>query len=170
MTLRLIGAFLVIAACSGVGFSMAGNYKKQEVCLRQIIKAIDIFSCELEYRLSPLSNICRTVSETVEGSIGQVFCLLADKLEEQLCPDAVCCMYSVLQEEPRLPQICRSYLTQMGQTLGKFDISGQLSELASVKVNCTEALDALRLNRDVRIRNYKTLGLCAGAALAILLI
>ena len=165
-----MGALLVIAGCGGFGFSMALNYKKQEQCLRHLIKALDIFSCELEYRLSPLPAVCRSVSQTVGGSIGKVFAALASELDSQVCPDAACCMEAAIMSVTDLPASVRSYLRQLGQTLGYFDVAGQLSELAATRAECTEKLETIRGERDVRIRNYQTLGLCAGAALAILLI
>ena len=36
-----------------------------------------------------------------------------------------------------------------------------------VRGDCRTQLKALEQNRDIRLRNYQTLGLCAGAALAI---
>lgn len=161
---------MVIASCGGFGFSMAMNYRKQEHFLRQLVKAIDIFSCELEYKLSPLPQICRSVSQTLGGSVGRMFSSLAEELEAQVCPDAASCMEAVLQRQRDLPSLSRTHLLQLGQTLGRFDVTGQLKELAAAKADCMEALNTIRSQRDVRIRNYQTLGLCAGAALAILLI
>jgi len=170
MILRWIGALLVIAGCGGLGFSMAMHYRKQEQCLRQLIKTLDIFSCELEFRLLPLPDVCRSVSKTVGGCVGNVFAYLAAELDSQVCPDAACCMEAALHSSSDVPGCVKNLLAQLGQTLGRFDVAGQLSELAATKADCMEKLDTIRAERDVRIRNYQTLGLCAGAALAILLI
>ena len=170
MMLRWVGALLVIAGCGGLGFSMGMYYKRQEHCLRQLIKSLDIFSCDLAYRLTPLPEICRSAATTIGGSVGKVFMHLAVELDSQICPDAACCMEAALNTVCDLPQCCRTYLHQLGQTLGQFDVTGQLSELSAVKADCQEKLDLIRADRDVRIRNYQTLGLCAGVALAILLI
>ena len=170
MTLRWIGALLVVVGCGGFGFSMAFHYRKQEQCLRQLIKALDIFSSELEFKLSPLPEVCRTVSQTVGGSIGTVFSNLASQLDAQICPDASCCMDAALKASSELPRACKEYLLQLGQTLGRFDAAGQQSELVATRADCMEKLETIRREKDVRIRNYQTLGLCAGAALAILLI
>ena len=58
----------------------------------------------------------------------------------------------------------------MGSSLGRFDLEGQLQGLESVRIYCREQLDELSKDRDVRLRSYQTLGLCAGAALAILFV
>ena len=170
MALKWIGAALVVFGAGGIGISMAMHYKIQEQTLRQLLKALDIFLCELEYRLTPLPQLCRTVSESIDGSIGKVFHTLALELEAQICPDARACMASVLQSDIGICDKARKILLQLGQTLGRYDVSGQISEISGAKAECTEELERIRSERDVRIRNYQTLGFCAGVALAILLI
>jgi hypothetical protein len=54
--------------------------------------------------------------------------------------------------------------------MGKFDIDGQINGLEAVRSLCRRMLDELTSGREVRLRNYQTLGLCAGAALVILFI
>ena len=58
----------------------------------------------------------------------------------------------------------------MGSSLGRFDLDGQLLGLEAVRVYCQEQLSEMSKDRDVRLRSYQTLGLCAGAALAILFV
>ena len=79
-------------------------------------------------------------------------------------------MHAVLTGNWHIPDSLREELKLMGKTLGRFDLDGQLRGLESVKDDCIRALEKLSDNRDVRLRSYETLGLCAGAALAILLI
>jgi hypothetical protein len=57
----------------------------------------------------------------------------------------------------------------LGETLGRFDLQGQLRGLEAVKKNAEFELEQLRSNQDVRLRNYRTFSICAGAALVILL-
>jgi hypothetical protein len=54
--------------------------------------------------------------------------------------------------------------------MGRFDLEGQLNGLEAVRTRCRDWLDELISGREVRLRNYQTLGLCAGAALVILFI
>ena len=49
-----------------------------------------------------------------------------------------------------------------------FDLAGQLKSLKALQRACQDALVSLERDKDVRMRNYQTLGLCAGAALAII--
>lgn len=170
MSLKWIGAVLVIAGCGGFGFSLAMNYRREEKTLRQLLKVLEFMACELEYRHSALPQLCSDAANHVTGSIQKVFTALAAELETQICPNAACCMDMALSSVRELNESAKRILSLLGQSLGVFDLSGQLSELASVKAACSEALEELLSHKESRIRNYQTLGLCAGAALAILFI
>ena len=58
----------------------------------------------------------------------------------------------------------------LGKSIGRFDMDGQIKGLEAVRQDCRRRLDELSKDRDTRLRSYQTLGLCAGAALAILFI
>ena len=124
--------------------------------------------CELQYRLTPLPELCRQAGQASGGAIREVLEGLASELEWQTAPDAASCMATVLGRSCTLSGRCRRLLNQMGKTLGRFDLEGQLNGLQAVCTACVEASERLQRDRDVRLRSYRTLGLCAGAALAIL--
>lgn len=170
MTPKILGAVLIIASCGGMGFSMAAVHRRKEQMLRQIIAAVKFMSCELQYRQTPLPNVIAMTAEETSGPISQVFQAMARELERQLAPDAACCMNVVLTQFPRLPEMVLQKLQLLGRTMGRFDLSGQLSGLETVSQLCKRDLDGLLMNRDARLRSYGTLGLCAGAALVILFI
>jgi stage III sporulation protein AB len=170
MPVKLIGAILVVAGCGGFGFMMALQIKREIGALRRLISALDFMCCELEYRVTPLPELCRNVSTQYTGSIGTVFRFLAEELEGQVAPDAAFCMESAIKRTPELPKRTSSVLTSMGRTLGLFDLSGQIKGLRGLQEECGYYLEELERDKTQRLRSYQTLGLCAGAALAILFI
>ena len=170
MSLKLIGAAVIVASCGSVGFSMAATHRQEETSLRQLINALDTVSCELQQRLLPLPQLCRIAAEETNGYVGRIFAVLANELEQQIAPEAGICMEKALASAHRLPPITREALSQLGANLGRFDMEGQLKGLQSVRLHCENALESLGQNRENRLRGYQTLGLCAGAALAILLL
>ncbi len=170
MYLKMIGAVLIIASCSGVGFSIAAAHKSAEQAMTQLIEALDYMYCELQYRMTPLPELCETAGKQTPGAVGAVLKMLAGELEQQLSPDAASCMAAAVERVPRLPEAAKRNLMLMGKSLGRFDLTGQLSGLESVKQLCKRDLDGLLGNRDVRLRSYHTLGICAGIALVILFI
>ena len=69
-----------------------------------------------------------------------------------------------------LSSITKQLLRNLGRSLGRFDLEGQLRGIDAVRHETLEALEKLTHDQDERLRSYQTLGLCAGAALAILLL
>ena len=168
MSLHWIGAVLIVAGCGGVGFGMALNYKREENSLRQLIRVMDMFCCELEYRVTPLPELFRKAANTATGHLAKLFANVAQELENQVAPDATYCMASALRRSRELPGRILFALTDLGRSLGEYDLDGQLQGIKAVQASCTRQLGELESNRTQRIRSYQTLGLCAGAALAIL--
>lgn len=161
---------MIFVACGAMGMSLAGAHKQKERQLQQLISAARFMACELEYRQTSLPQLMQLCAEETGGAIGSVFTQLAEELERQIAPDAACCMASVVAQMPKLPAVVQEKLLLLGRTLGRFDISGQLSGMEAVAQLCKRDLDGLLLNRDARLRSYMTLGLCAGLALVILFI
>lgn len=168
MNIKLIGAALIIAGCGGVGFSMAASHRREEKALRQLIRALDYMGCELQYRLTPLPELCRCAAAECGGTVSQVLINLAFELEAQIAPDAASCMNAAISKTSGLPQRAKKNLLALGSSLGQFDLQGQLTGLEAARKQCRRELDELSKDRDVRLRSYQTLGLCAGSALAIL--
>lgn len=170
MTIQIIGALLVILGCGGFGFRLASAHKKEERLLRQLIDVIDYIACELQYRMTPLPQLCRQAALECSGTINRLFTALAIELEQQLSPNAELCMKVALEQATHLPRDIIEILKRLGRSLGRFDLSGQLTELENIRKMCKTKQDKLCQNRDVRLRTYQTLGLCAGAALVIIFI
>ena len=102
--------------------------------------------------------------------VGTVLTELASALDEQIYPEAAACMDTALQRTPHLPEEAAKALGLLGSGLGRFDLDGQLQGLEQVRSHCRRKLEELSVNREQRVRGYQTLGVCAGAALAILFV
>ena len=137
--------------------------------LRSLKGALDFMVCELQYRLTPLPELCRLVGTEQKNPVGQTFLRLAQELNSQILPDVEYCMRSSLREVD-LPKRLGEGFLMLGQNLGRFDLQGQLKGMEMVRNFCDRELEAMGKNREERLRSYQTLGLCAGAALAILFV
>ena len=169
MSLKWIGAILIIISCGGTGFAFAANHRRTEMAFRHLISALDYMECELQYHLTPLPELCKMTGRSVSGTVGRVFQQLAEEMDRQIAPEVRTCMDASVACFPELPEPVGKQLCELGKTLGRFDLPGQLRGIGSVRRNCRRALEQLERNREFRLRSYQTLGLCAGAALAILL-
>lgn len=165
--IRIIGACCIFAGCGGFGFSMAAASRREEAELRRFLAALEYMSCELSYRMTPLSALCRSAAEGSGGSVRTFFAELARELDKQTAPDVQVCVYDVL-ERLQFSGVLRRQMQELGSTLGRFDLPGQLRGLEGAIRSSEEALRTIRDGAADRRRSYQTLGLCAGAAMAIL--
>lgn len=170
MNLRLIGALCVILGCGGIGFHMAREQIRQERMVRELISVLDFMERELQYRLSPLPQLCRQAAEQGSGMIHKAFLVIAEELESQISPDAEHCVRAAMGRMKHLPEAVDQIFLQISRCFGRFELQGQLKALESVREECNALLEKLLKNKDSRLRSYQTLGLCAGAAIVILFI
>ena len=170
MYLKIIGAALIIVSSSGIGFRAAASYRYEEKTLRQLVSILSDIECELQYRQAPLPQLCHTIADKQCNILGKLFNCFSQELENQIFPNPMLCMQSAIEKTKQLPKITRQQLEELGAQLGSYDLSGQLQAIELIKSNSTRILGQLCDGKEMRLRNYQTLGLCAGAALSILFI
>lgn len=170
MGYKWFGAILIIISCSGCGFAIAAGKRREERLLCQMTGILQFMETELQYRLTPLPELCRMAAGETKGILRNVFMNLHRELNWRKLPDAGSCMYAAIQRSGEIPARVRRLLVQLGHTLGRFDLPGQLQGIQAVRKRCEESLGSIRKNREERLRSYQTLGVCAGMALAIILI
>ena len=168
MDIRWFGAILIVVGCSGVGFTMAAGARQEERQLLKLMGILTFMETELQYRLTALPELCAMAAREVGGTVGRVFCELSGALMRQEQPDVGECMQEVLKKKEEFSRRIRRHLLQLGRSLGRYELTGQLKSLQTVRCGCERDLQEIRKNRDVRLRSYQTLGLCAGTALVIL--
>ena len=165
--IRMIGACCLVTGSGGFGFAMAAANRREEQQLRLLLRSLEYMSCELSYRQTPLPVLCRGAALGESGLVPSFFLELARELEKGEAPDVQVCVYEVLRRLEPSKEL-RRLLQELGATLGRFDLPGQLRGLEGSIRFTEEALRRLQDGADGRRRSYQTLGLCAGAALAIL--
>ena len=170
MGFRWLGALLIIVSCTACGFSIAAGKRKEEHLLWQLLHTLQFMESELRYRLTPVPDLCNLAAGENKGHLGTIFSKLSHEMNQQKLPDAGSCMAAVLGNAAEIPASVRRILSQLGYTLGRFDLEGQLAGLQATGKRCEASLERIRKNRDEQIRCYQTLGICAGLALAIILV
>ena len=169
MSSKIMGSILVILGCGGFGFSLAAACRREERQLQQLMDILQYLYCELKFRLTPLPDLCREAARQGRGGVYSLFDGVADLLQQGTMPQVSDCIYLAMVG-PEITSTVRELMIVMGQTLGQFDLEGQLMGLESLRQRCAQSLDTLRQGKTDRLRSYQTLGLCAGAALVILFV
>lgn len=170
MNYKWIGAVFIITGCSFAGLLMALNVKRESEALKTLSSAFAFMIHELTCRLTCLPELCRKVSQTESGCVSRFFATLSQELDGQVAPDVSSCVCVAVSKTEKLPEKTKALLLEMGKSLGQFDLNEQVSALRLLQIECAESCAKVDADKAQRLRNYETLGLCAGAALAILLL
>ena len=170
MNVKWLGAICIVFGCGGWGVLLALQHIRKIRTLKVFLSLIDFMECELQYRATALPELCRRAGDQSQGILRHVFLALADELDAQISPNAKLCMVAVLARTRSVDEALQSLLMVFSSNLGVFDITGQLKGLEYTRRLCCDYLEELQKNKENRIRSYQTLGLCAGAAIAILLV
>ena len=169
MMIKIAGAILILIGCGGVGYLLSSSHRNTTKLMQDLIAVLEYIECEIQYRQSPLPDVFRRAVPD-DGLIRKFFYILSEELEGQIAPDVECCIIAALSRVKELPNLAEAGILKLGRCLGRFDLDGQIKGLTSVREECTQMLCKHMNNQDVRIRNYHTLALCAGAALLIFLL
>lgn len=166
--MKVLGSVLVIVGCGGVGFAMAQTRRQLERAMEQLLGALEWMALELNCRMPPLSVLCADAAEAIGGVVGQVLRRLAQELDAQIIPDVASCVAAAIAATPRLPSHVAAHFTRLGKKLGKFDLEEQIALLHSAADGCRQDLEQIRARHKLNLRNYQTLGFCAGVVLVLL--
>ncbi len=167
---RLIGAAVILCASGVFGYLLASQYKNELVYLHKLQRGLNYMLCDISYHITPLSDLLREAGQIMENSAGSALITLSGFLEENRFENGSQAMSAALERHGQIPSRCKKLLQLLGQSLGEFDLDGQVTQIQLVLESSRQELDEMEQQKQVRIRNYQTLSLCAGAALVILLL
>jgi len=168
--IRWFGFAFVLLSGILSGFCMCKDVKRREKILLDLIRAFQIMGAEIEYQLTPLQELCITVSNQSDTpSVKKLFSYVALSMEHFPGKTAGQIMHEALDING-LDTDLSSVLRDLFLHLGKQDVFSQVRALRCAEERMTYFHKNLLQTKQERVRSYKTLSLCTGLALAIILI
>lgn len=170
--LKTVGILCVVMGASGAGFSMALNVKRMISVLQQLLASLDQMKNEIEYRKTPLPELMRILSVQTKGGVAEFWGRVADDLflRQETSVYAIVKKNLAVMPASVFSSPVRHILMNLGSGLGKYDVAGQLRAIDLAAVRLRGLLEQYETEQSVRVRGYCTLGICAGLALAIIIL
>ena len=169
--IKLLGAALIIASASSVGIRMALSVRQEEQSLRQLVRVLELMRCEIQSCLTPTKALCEKAAGICRGTMQDIFLAIAQRIELQEDVDVGRIMEAVLvRYGSKLPISCICRLQELGEILGVYELQEQTQALEALIGRVNGSVDELRSCRADRCRSYEVMGVCAGCALAIILL
>lgn len=169
--LKILGLLCVVGSASAVGFGFAAGVRRQAEQLRALQTALGQMKNETAYRMTPLPELLAQAGAQTEGAVGAVFSRCAAELRRRTSTVQFA-MQTALSHTPglALPQSAQRALLALSASLGKFDVDGQCRAIDLAASRVGEALEDVEQASRARCRSYRTLGVCAGLAIAVILL
>lgn len=170
MITRLIGAGILCLGSVYVGFSAAGSVHKTVKDLQQLKLALEMMRCEISYALTPIGTVCEIISRSCTGDVRQFFTLAQENLSSSYSNREQWVSQTVSKTLRRLPKQVQDAITELFVSFGRFGAAEQvrLIDLTAEKVDA--AIIEINADRAQRCKCYRTLGICTGLAVAVLVL
>ena len=158
--MKLIGISFIIFSTASVGLRFAHAVKQRCDVIGQLILALRMLKSELLTHGTPFPEAFGVIAASSQGSTAK---------KRWISPSDSLLLAEVhlvdLPEEDPVRKIVREF--SLG--IGKFDLDGQVKSIDNTLSRLEFVLHTAEQDKSVRCRIYRSLGLCTGLALAILL-
>lgn len=155
-----------------MGLGLARTVRRQQAQTLAFIDAVLRIRHELQYRLTPLPDVFLALQESREAAVAAFFSGLACSLSAaDTCTVGYACRQALRRTEGLcIPTGVRTALMSLFDTLGKYDLDGNLQALDLALRRLREEARQLQGSAAARCKMYVTLGVCTGLAVAVILI
>ena len=167
--IRLIGAVMIILGAGGFGIAKTAQFYRQQRQLRSYLYMLELLKCELTYTLFPLPKLCRITAERSERLCADFLKRYADFLDSGASRTAAA-REAFSEGNCFLPPDASMAILELFGTLGRYDLEGEENLLRLTQQRLKAALERGETEKRPMAKGYALLGLCTGAALAILLV
>lgn len=170
MIIRWFGAFCIVAGSGCIGLVYNLQQRSNIRILEQLTDVIRYMEQDLRYRQLPLPDLLQNAMCQCDGVTLKVLTAYYHMLHRQATVDTEEGMKKILAEYQGISAQVREGFIKFARCIGQFDIAGQLITFANIREELTEAIKHMTKDHAAKKRSRQTLALCAGAAIAILLI
>lgn len=171
--LKEIGAICVVLGASVMGFGFAGNVRRQIRQLSAMEDAFEYLKSEIVYRRTPLPQAFELLAEaSSEPAVRAFFDRCANQLA-QIPNESVQVAFRIAWNQTHdlaLPAAAQQTILMLGTSLGQFDLEGQERAITLALERLKTLLGRLDQKKSARCRSYATIGICAGLAVAVILL
>lgn len=167
--IRLIGAAMIVLGAGSFGISKTVQFYRQQRQLHSFLNMLEILKCELTYTMFPLPKLCRITAERSDKICADYLRSYADLLEKGAAR-SVAARQAFTGANSLLPPDASMAVLELFSALGRYDLSGEESLLKLTQHRLRAAIERGETEKRPMAKGYALLGLCTGAAVAILLV
>ncbi len=168
--IKWIGAILILCAAGGTGIGKTLHFYRQLRQLNQMLGALEIIKCELNYTLRPLPQLCKHTAERTDGAVSCFFAAYADHIEAGLPRNKAA--EKAIDETPglSLPNDAMMVVLELCSTIGRYDLDGENRMLQLSAQRLKSAIERFDSEKRPLAKSCGILGVASGIAMIILFV
>ncbi len=170
--LRIIGAVLITASTAGWGILSVMQLRSRVGSLRTIAGALGVIRSEICDRLTPMTQLVRTLSEQAAYPASVLFQNVADKIDTLDTKPFSFIWNHAVKNTPELllTDSEEQVLLELGQSLGRYDAKEQAGAIAYAQRRLDECIRRAEHDRDANSKVRAFLGVAAGLFAIVILL
>lgn len=164
--MRVFGAAILILALTSIGISKALEFRKRLTVMQDLILMLDSAKSELCTSRMPMNRIIKRIEQNSRGDVkrfAEKLLLSMDRLGE--AEFSSLWNETVTEVFASLPSDCISELTNLGTSLGRYNVDMQIEAIDRCKQVLVKNIDELRPQNGKMQKMY--IGLYGGAGLIV---
>lgn len=166
--IKIVGALLIVGGAGGFGIAKAMQLYRRLRQLHDLLGAVEIIKCELNYTMRPLAQLAERTAERSRGAIAAFLKQYAANLDKGLprarsAADALDGTKGLC-----LPNDAQMAILELLSTVGRYDLDGENRLLQLTGQRLRAAIERFESEKRPVAKSYAILGVTTGIALVIL--
>ncbi len=171
--LKLLGAMLIMAACTALGIKSVIKNRKTLKAIAELSDTLAEISRAINFRLDPLPEVIHRLSQEHFSDEDTFINRLSFQIDSNPEKPLSELWHNALQDFSQahcLPQNAMSIMASIGESLGKMDYETEIKRLNTGQDALTELLAKLNKDHEKTEKMTKSLGVILGIFIVILLL
>ena len=169
--IRYIFLVSILGCSTSIGFLLSNSYINRVKELKSISKLINVLQNKIKFTRKPLKDIFNELSRLEQNEkINRIFLNVSQNLENSTMSES---WKNIVEEEKEnlcLKEDDINLLKTLGNTLGKSDVDGQMSEINLFTELIKVQIQKAEREKEKNSKMYKSLGTIIGIVIVIVLI
>lgn len=171
--LKLLGAMLIITACTALGIKSVTKNRKTLKIIEELSSALLEMARAINFRLDPLPDVIHKLSREQFSDKNTFINRLSRQIEktpEKSLPELWQNVLHNFSQEHSLPQKVTSIMSAIGENVGKMDYETEIHRLTCGHKSLTDLHAKMSQAHEKTEKMTKSLGVVLGIFIVILLI
>ncbi|MBR7164196.1 MAG: stage III sporulation protein AB [Clostridia bacterium] len=171
--LKMLGAMLIIAACTSLGLKIVIKKRKTLNAIRELSGSLGEIAHSIDFRLDPLPDVICRLSQDLFSEENTFIKQLARQIEKRSHQPLSLIWQAVLSQfsrENALPAKAESVLSSLGESLGKMDYETEIDRLHAAQNSLMSLLEEMEGQHEKTEKMVKSLGIILGIFIVIILL